>query len=49
MGVSLVTGGNGFIGDRIVARLVAAGVPVRVLARSSPQKRDSVEWFGKTW
>ncbi len=34
-GPAFVTGGSGFIGGRLIARLVADGVPVRALARSS--------------
>jgi nucleoside-diphosphate-sugar epimerase len=33
-GASFVTGGSGFIGGRLIERLVAAGIPVRALARS---------------
>lgn len=36
----LVTGGTGFIGQALVRHLVAAGKPVRILLRPSPQSPD---------
>jgi nucleoside-diphosphate-sugar epimerase/predicted dehydrogenase len=45
----LVTGGTGFLGRRLIAGLVQAGYPVRVLARKlsniEPLKRQGVEIF----
>ncbi len=43
----LVTGASGYIGGRLVARLLAAGHRVRCLARE-PRKLDSREWIGDT-
>lgn len=40
-----VTGGSGFIGSRLIARLVAEGTPVRALARS-PAGCEAVESLG---
>lgn len=42
-GRALVTGATGYIGGRLVPRLLAAGHPVRVLART-PGKLDAVPW-----
>ena len=42
MGKSLVTGGAGFLGSAIVRELVAAGTPVRVLARNG-EPLDNLE------
>lgn len=39
MPTAFVTGGTGFIGSRLVARLVAEGVRVRALARSAKKAR----------
>ena len=41
----LVTGATGYVGGRLVPRLLAAGHHVRVLVRS-PQKLDEVDWRG---
>lgn len=42
----LVTGGAGFIGRHLVARLVEAGKPVRVLSRSARRRSDgAVEYL----
>lgn len=41
----LVTGATGYIGGRLVPRLLARGYAVRVLARS-PQKLTDVPWAG---
>src|SRR6478735_5625950 len=41
----LVTGATGYIGGRLVPRLLARGYTVRVLARS-PQKLADVPWAG---
>jgi nucleoside-diphosphate-sugar epimerase len=38
-GTALVTGGTGFLGASLTRRLLADGVPVRVLARSWPKAR----------
>lgn len=39
----LVTGASGYIGGRLVPRLLAAGYRVRCLARS-PEKLSSRDW-----
>lgn len=39
----LVTGGSGFVGRRVVAALLAAGHPVRVLARGTRARMEGVE------
>ena len=41
----LVTGASGYIGGRLVSRLLAAGHRVRCLARE-PRKLDSRLWVG---
>src|SRR4051794_34722885 len=41
----LVTGATGYIGGRLVPRLIERGYTVRVLARS-PQKLTDVPWAG---
>jgi len=43
--LALVTGATGYIGGRLVPRLLAEGFAVRVLARS-PQKLVDVPWAG---
>jgi uncharacterized protein YbjT (DUF2867 family) len=43
----LVTGASGYIGGRLVSRLLAAGHRVRCLARE-PRKLDSHLWVGDT-
>jgi nucleoside-diphosphate-sugar epimerase len=40
----LVTGANGFLGRRIVARLRARGAPVRALVRRAPGSADAPPW-----
>lgn len=45
MGPILVTGGTGTLGRAVVARLVARGVPVRVLSRRARRPEDAAdEW-----
>lgn len=43
---ALVTGATGYIGGRLVPRLIAAGFAVRVLARY-PEKLRQVPWVGQ--
>ncbi|HIZ34252.1 MAG TPA: NAD(P)H-binding protein [Candidatus Ruania gallistercoris] len=40
----LVTGATGRLGRAVIARLVAAGVPVRALSRHPKQHTDAVSW-----
>jgi uncharacterized protein YbjT (DUF2867 family) len=41
--MELVTGGTGYVGSRLLRRLVAEGRPVRVLARAPERLEDRVE------
>jgi len=47
MGLCLVTGATGYVGGRLVPRLLAAGHEVRCLTRSRARLRD-VPWAGRT-
>lgn len=40
-----LTGATGFIGSRLLERLVVAGFGVRALTRKAQPKRDGVEWI----
>ena len=42
----LVTGATGYIGSRLVPELLAAGLPVRVMARRSRNLVDR-DWYGQ--
>ena len=42
-GLTLVTGGRGFIGRRLVAALEADGVPLRVLTRSAARASHELQ------
>ena len=44
--IILVTGATGYIGGRLVPRLLDAGYPVRVLARDARRLRDR-PWLGQ--
>ncbi len=44
--IALVTGATGYVGGRLVPRLLEAGFRVRVLVRS-PQKLQDVPWAGR--
>ena len=39
-GLSLVTGATGFVGAAVARALLAAGLPVRVLARPASDRRN---------
>ncbi|MGB7656430.1 MAG: NAD(P)-dependent oxidoreductase [Novosphingobium sp.] len=39
-----VTGATGFVGQALLDRAVAAGIPVRALARKPQESRSGVEW-----
>jgi uncharacterized protein YbjT (DUF2867 family) len=42
----LVTGATGYIGGRLVPRLLEAGFKVRVIVRNA-EKLEEVPWFSK--
>jgi len=43
----LVTGVTGYVGGRLVPRLLEAGYRVRVLVRGEPQRLQSRSWYGQ--
>lgn len=40
----LVTGATGYIGGRLVPKLIAKGYNVRVMVRHSPERLEAREW-----